>query len=118
MRRKTQAVIAVTLALGVGTSLSAASAVDRAPLQRVTGGATGIIGPFDVARDAAGYLYVANWADSSVTVHPPGATGNAAPVRRISGANTGLALGPTGIALDKYGYVYVATADSNRVYSK
>jgi len=53
-----------------------------------------------------GTLYVANSAGNSVTVYAPGATGDVAPTRSISGVATGL-LGPTGLALDGANNLYV-----------
>ncbi len=55
--------------------------------------------------DSAGNLYVSN--SDSITVYAPGATGNAAPIRTISGASTGLS-NPLGVAVDSAGHLYVA----------
>ena len=44
----------------------------------------------------------------------PGANGNAAPVRSIVGAATGLA-GPAGLALDAAGFIYVSNRTGNSV---
>lgn len=46
--------------------------------------------PVGLALDATGTLYVANLAAHSITVYAPGATGNMAPLRTISGGRTGL----------------------------
>jgi len=72
---------------------------------------TGLSGPSGIARDSSGNLYVANEDVDSVTVYPPGATGNSAPIATIGGASTGLE-NPTGITLDSNGNIYVANAGS------
>src|SRR5439155_1414007 len=64
-----------------------------------------------IARDAAGNLYVANpplnpVGGGSITVYAPEASGNAAPVRTLTGDSTGL-YNPGGIVLDRAGNVYV-----------
>jgi hypothetical protein len=58
------------------------------------------------ANGAGAGLYVSQ-AANQVLVFAPDATGNAAPVRTISGASTGLAL-PIGVAVDASGNLYVA----------
>jgi sugar lactone lactonase YvrE len=73
--------------------------------------ATGLAGPFGIARDSSGNLYVANQNVSSVTVYAAGATGNSAPTAIIAGANTGL-ISPTGITLDANRKIYVANPGS------
>src|SRR2546427_9489988 len=52
-------------------------------------------------------LYVAN--SNSIAVYPPGASGNVAPARTISGTNTGLDF-PFGVALDSAGNLYAANS--------
>jgi sugar lactone lactonase YvrE len=63
-------------------------------------------------------LYVTNYnwtsATFSVTVYGPGAHSNAAPIRTITGSNTGLN-GAAGIALDGAGNLYVANSGANSV---
>jgi sugar lactone lactonase YvrE len=54
---------------------------DVRPLRLLAGPATGLLAPAAVALDAHDTLYVVNAA--SVTVYPPGARGNAPPVRTI-----------------------------------
>ncbi|HYB90849.1 MAG TPA: NHL repeat-containing protein [Candidatus Binataceae bacterium] len=65
---------------------------------------TGLAIPGGIALDSSGNIYVANqsFAASSVSVFAPGSSGNAAPIRTISGANTELD-GPYGLALDSAG---------------
>lgn len=67
--------------------------------------------PMPIQSTAAG-IYVTN-ANHSVTVFALDASGNAAPLRVLSGANTGLSL-PIGMVTDKQGNLYVA----NRLGSK
>src|SRR6266581_804323 len=91
------------------------------PSTTIAGSNTGLSWPWGIARDAAGNLYVANsWSSSgstSITVYTAGATGNAAPIATIAGANTGLS-GPTGLAFDPAGRLYVTNdAGSVTVYA-
>jgi hypothetical protein len=64
--------------------------------------------------DAAGNLYVANYSNHTITVFGPGASGNVAPIRTISGPMTGLS-NPSGIALNPSGNLYVANDVVNSV---
>jgi hypothetical protein len=63
-------------------------------------------GPTAPVGGATGALYVANEAGRSITVYAPGATGNAPPIRTITGSNTGLTF-PNSIARDTGGRLYV-----------
>jgi hypothetical protein len=96
---------------------------DVAPSVEIAGSNTGLVQPNGLAVDAAGNLYVANCGQcghgidgpASVEVFSPGANGNVAPARTISGSNTkldggggGPGGGPGGIAVDAAGNVYVA----------
>jgi sugar lactone lactonase YvrE len=97
----------------------APTAVDDAlPIRMIEGGSTGLAGPTALALDASGRLYAANNKEAkglnaygpdlgSVTVYRPGADGNMPPERTIEGSYTRLN-GPTGIARDKAGNLYVA----------
>ena len=58
------------------------------------GAATGPSAPHGVAIDAAGRLLVANTTANSVTIFPPGANGNVAPLQSITNL-----IGPIGISL-------------------
>src|SRR2546422_1060764 len=77
--------------------------------------------PTGIALDAAGNVYVTNnqyratgnGIYPSVTVYAPGASGNAAPTRTITGAHTGMN-GPVGIARDAAGNLYVANAGDRK----
>lgn len=80
---------------------------DAKPQQTLSGSGTGLSGPWDVAVDASGNMYVANQSNS-VTIYAAGATGNASPIGTISGSYTGLN-DPQGIALNPVnGDIYVA----------
>ena len=83
---------------------------NTAPTATIAGSLTALSQPFGVATDA-NFIYVANWENSglahgnSVTIYPINARGNVAPVRTISGSNTGL-YNCIGIAVDS-NYIYV-----------
>ena len=66
--------------------------------------------PRGMATDPAGNLYVTNVVSgvSSILIFAPGATGNASPLRDITGSNTQLGC-VGGIALDNEGYLYVVS---------
>jgi sugar lactone lactonase YvrE len=87
---------------------------DAAPLATISGSSTGIDGPFGIAVDASGDLFVADYASNSVTEYAPGATGNIAPAATISGSSTGID-GPLGLALDASGDLFVANFLGNSV---
>jgi 6-phosphogluconolactonase (cycloisomerase 2 family) len=93
-----------TFALGGGS----------APLRRITGPLTGLTSPEQIASDRSGNLYVAN-SSGSITVFPPTATGNVAPLRTIAGSATGLGGGVYGIAVDAAGHVYASNHYRNSV---
>ena len=57
-------------------------------------------------------LYVANSGGNSVTVYAPGVTGNATPLRTISGADTKL-FGAKGVALDSIRNLFVSNEYGN-----
>ena len=59
---------------------------DATPIQDISGSNTGLNLPNDVAVDASGNIYVANYVGNSVTVYAAGATGNVAPIQDISGS--------------------------------
>src|ERR1035437_9666811 len=91
------------------TDQMAPTAVSRRHRQRVVGGRgrlaalaigvlcaalVGVAHPLPAAAtsssDPTGTVYVTNAGANSITAYAPGATGNAAPIRTISGAATGL----------------------------
>jgi hypothetical protein len=93
-----------TFALGGGST----------PIRRITGSLTGLASPEQIAADRSGNLYVAN-SSGSITVYPPTATGNVAPLRKIAGAATGLGGGVFGIAVDAAGHVYASNHYRNTI---
>lgn len=78
--------------------------VDMAPSRTVKGE---LSGPIGIDHDAAGRVYVASQNNNAIVVHAKDASGPSAPVRRISGAATGLA-SPRDVALDGNGFLYVS----------
>jgi sugar lactone lactonase YvrE len=91
------------------------------PMREIRGFKTGLALPTGVAFDSAGNLYVANITTSgntgSITVYAAGATGDAIPIRTISGANTQLAFWPSAVAFDASGNLYVANPTSGAMPS-
>ncbi|MTB88245.1 hypothetical protein H9L21_02050 [Aeromicrobium senzhongii] len=84
-----------------------AAPVDVPPAKTVSGE---LAGPIGMEDDAAGNIYVASQNNDSVVVHRKNASGPSAPLRRISGAATGLN-GPRDVALDANGFLYVSQID-------
>jgi hypothetical protein len=76
-----------------------------APIRTISGPSTGISDDFDLAVDAAGLVYVGNFPPNfsagSVTVYAAGASGDAAPIRTITGIDTKLGVPSGGIAISK-----------------
>ena len=86
------------------------------PLATIAGSSTGLNNPYGVALDASGRIYAANFAafgTPSITVYAanPSGTLNEAPLGTITGSSTGLN-GPTSVAVDPSGLIYVANAGS------
>jgi sugar lactone lactonase YvrE len=89
----------------------AGSKGDIAPIATISGGKTGLDNPDGIAVESSGKIYVTNNGSESrdtdtITVYPPAAHGNVAPVATI-GSETE----PQGIAVDSAGKIYV----TNRV---
>jgi sugar lactone lactonase YvrE len=83
-----------------------------APIRTLAGPDTRLKFPTRVLVDSAGDTYVTTAGDTpEVLIYEPDATGNVAPKRYL---RTGLA-GPTGLALDSAGRVYVSNANVNNV---
>lgn len=89
-----------------------------APDRTIAGAATTLNGPLDVALDAArNLLYVSNATANAILVFDNAATvnGNVAPVRTITGSNTGLNVN-NGLLLDPLNNrLYIANLDGNSV---
>lgn len=68
----------------------------------------------DAIADAQGYLYASSVSSNKIWVFAPGASGNAAPVRTITGPDTGLAQ-PFQITFDAQGNLYVANQGNSSV---
>jgi len=91
---------------------------EAAPVRSLEGIDTDLERPRGLALDATGRLYVADARSASginaygpdlgaVRVYRPGASGNEAPLRTITGSATRLN-GPHGLALDRAGNIYLA----------
>ena len=96
------------------TVYAAGASGNVSPVTTIAGPNTNLSRPIDLTFDASGNLYVVNLGvygtitgNSSVTVYPPGANGNATPLATIMGGNTGM-LNSLGVALDAAGNIYVS----------
>jgi hypothetical protein len=82
-----------------------------APVRGISGPRTGLSFPNAIVVDQSGYQYVANFSFSGpvndILVFAPGAKGDVAPVRIISGEKTGLTR-PLNLCLGADGNIYVA----------
>jgi sugar lactone lactonase YvrE len=95
-----------------------------APIGSIEGDKAGISGPFAVAVDKAGNLYVANQVDGydfdgSIRVYSAGSVGDVAPIAKIAGTSTGDKTGlhsPIGLAVNAANKLYVLNefGDSGR----
>lgn len=82
-----------------------------APLRRISGAATQLATPRDVALDSNGFLYVANLG-GTVLVFAPNATGNVAPVKTFgTGPGSTFGIDVAG------GEIYVRKSNGYNVYS-
>jgi hypothetical protein len=70
--------------------------------------------PQGLTQDASGNLLVANTFGESLTAYATTATGNAFPLRTITGSSTGLSF-PTGVDIDTNGRIYVANQFDNDI---
>jgi hypothetical protein len=71
--------------------------------------------PGDVAVDASGNLYASNSGNNTITEYGPGASGDIAPFRTISGPNTGLFLNDD-ISLASDGTLYVGNVSPSATF--
>jgi hypothetical protein len=84
--------------------------LDIAPYATLGGSDTGLDGPWGLAFDSSGNLFVANELGDSITEYAPGAMGgDASPANTLSGTDTGLDY-PAGVAVDPSGNLYVANS--------
>ena len=103
---------------GSVTIFSSGSSGNVAP-SAVIASDTALNGPWGIALDPAGNIYVANTAGGSnglgsLTVYPAGSNANTAPNTTISGPSTGLNV-PHGIAVGASGKVYVSNIGNNSI---
>jgi hypothetical protein len=64
--------------------------------------------------DPVGTEYVANYGANAILVFAPGANGNVAPIRTISGPGTGIS-GPADVAVDAAGDVYSSNYNNSTI---
>lgn len=96
----------------------ASAGATRDPVRTLTGPSTGLDErATNIAVDAKGYVYVVRdspGSDGSVLVFAPGADGDEAPVRTISGPKTGLDFAST-LAVDASRNLYVGIAEGGPI---
>lgn len=98
---------------------------DIAPIRIIGGPTTQITNPTALAFDSGGDLYVANYiffdvSGGSILEFAPGASGDVAPIRVISGPDTGVDR-PYGLTIDSCGTIYESNrfeADSSNLYAQ
>lgn len=66
------------------------------------------------AADPIGTMYVSDYASSTIDVFAPGSTGDIAPIRAISGPDTGLA-GPADVKIDATGDIYASNFNDSTI---
>jgi sugar lactone lactonase YvrE len=100
------------------TTYAPGSKGDAVPVAVLGGSRTGLLNPNAITLDPRGRIYVANQGatspakEPSITIYSSGSNGNVAPLATIRGSNTGLT-GPTGIALDAAGNIYVVNGNNS-----
>ncbi len=86
---------------------------------QIGGSNTGLVAPGTVAVDASLNVYVFDATTATISEFAAGATGNVAPIRTISGSNTGLSDGQgfnCGLAVSKAsGDIFVSNPGSNAI---
>ena len=94
------------------TVYSAGATGNVAPIQTIGGSMSGVLDPYGIALNPLnGNIYVANLGTSrrlrgTVTIYPPGSSGNIPPIGIIKGNRTGLDV-PGGLLLGESGKIYV-----------
>ncbi|MGB8909894.1 MAG: NHL repeat-containing protein [Candidatus Cybelea sp.] len=93
------------------TVYSAGTTGNVAPIQTIAGSMTGVFDPYGIALNPLnGNIYVANSSNGrnggTVTIYPPGSSGNIAPIGIIKGKRTGLD-NPGEVLLGGTGKIYV-----------
>jgi serine/threonine protein kinase, bacterial len=86
-------------------------AANEPPYLTISGANTGLNGPFGLAMDSVGRLWVSNEGNDTIEVFAQGSFGNAAPMFIYSGASTHLSA-PREIWFNSFGQLYVANADA------
>src|SRR6266581_3396605 len=102
---------------GIITVYAAGASGNATPTATIAGSNTGLNGPFGpygIALDGGGNIYVTSPSLNSIMVYAAGASGNATPTATIAGGNTGLSF-PTGIAFDGGGNIYVTSPHVNSI---
>ena len=104
------------------TVYSAGATGNVPPIETIGGSMSGVLDPYGIALNPLnGNSYVANSSngsnDGTVTIYPPGSSGNIPPIGIIKGTRTGLD-GPRGLFLGGSGKIYVPNRadDSVTVY--
>lgn len=86
---------------------------------QIGGSKTGLVAPRTVAVDASLNVYVFDTETATISEFAAGATGNVAPIRTISGSNTGLSDGDgfeSGLAVSKAsGDIFASNPVSNAI---
>ena len=101
-------VVEITASDATGISASDSVTVKRFPV-------TGLYGPRGIAVTASNEIFVASVSNAAIVVYSRTDSGNATPIRMISGPSTGLDY-PQSIAMDFSGNVLVQNSSSITVY--
>lgn len=90
---------------------------NSAPIRTIQGSNTQLVGPRSITVDADGRIYVGDLfgaGSDKVAVFAPGADGNVAPERVITGDNTMISWAQ-GLAVDSTGRLYVANRNTSTI---
>jgi hypothetical protein len=83
------------------------------PTQYISWGQTNFNDIWGIAADAAGEVFIADYGNNAVYAFAAGATGNAAPVRTITGTDTAVFTEPYLLASDDAGDITVSNYNGN-----